>query len=188
MNAIELAKSRADCSSECVDALVGFVNETRDVPGDIVECGSYRGGTAIAMAATAPHKMVYAFDVFGGLPYGDEQKGFENFAKNDFEEVQAAVAPFKNLVLVRGKHEDTIPDYAGVSWGDSISLIFLDSDFYSSHKVVLETLYHHVSPGGRIVFHDWYFDGVQQAVREVLGNAPNNYSVPGTNMGVIHKI
>lgn len=185
-DAITLAKYRSDCDAACIDALIGFVRDTRDVEGDIVEAGSYKCGATIAIAATSPEKTVYAFDVFGGLPYGEDQRGFENFATNDYKEVLDAIHPFPNIMTIVGTHEETIPVFA--NWREPLSLIFLDSDFYSSHKVVLEKLYPLLSSGGRIVFHDWYFDGVQQAVREVLGNAPNHYEVPNTKMGVIHKI
>src|SRR5258708_6585148 len=96
--AIKLAKSRSDCDEACIDALIGYVRETKDIPGDIVEAGSYRCGSTIAMAATTAYcgtdKMVYAFDVFGGLPYGEGQAGFENFADADFGEVLEATSPF----------------------------------------------------------------------------------------------
>lgn len=138
------------------------------------------------MASANPKKWVRAFDLFGGLPYG-EGKGFENFADTDWEEIQEATAPYKNLQLIRGLHEVTIPEFA--QQHRPLSLIFMDSDHYSSHQVALSHLGPLLSPGGVIVFHDWTFDGVQQAIKEVI--SPDQYNFCGgrewLNMGVARK-
>ena len=191
--AVELGKSRSDCHSSNIDSLVQIVNSLRDVPGDIAECGSYRCGASIAMAATAElhptGKEVYAFDLFGGLPYGDSQKGFENFAGVDFEETVDVTDPFPNLYLVQGLHETTIPKFVQGNH-TPLSLIFMDSDFYESHKVCLTHLWPLLSSKGMVVFHDWSFPGVQQAIAETIPT--NEIAASGTlesspNMGYIVK-
>lgn len=166
MNPVELAKQRSDCSPSNIDTLVQLVNEIRDVPGDIAECGSYRCGATIAMASVAPiGKRVYAFDLFGGLPYGDGV-GFENFADADFKEILEATAPFKNITLIKGLHEDVIPKFASHAF--PLSLIFMDSDHYDSHKVCLSNLWPLLWSGGVVVFHDWGLEGVRRAVSETI--------------------
>jgi hypothetical protein len=162
--AIALGKSRSDCEPKNIDTLVRIVNETETIPGDIVECGSYRCGATIAMAAANPDKWVFAFDVFGGLPYGESQAGFDNFAKNNINEILEAIRPFENIILIRGRHEETVPDCKL----KSISLLFMDSDFYESHAVCLSHFWPLLSSGGVIVFHDWSFPGVQKAVAEFI--------------------
>jgi len=189
--ALQLGKSRSDCAPHYVNDLVALVRQSNNIPGCIVECGSYRCGMSIAMAATAEYyksyKRVYACDTFGGLPY-DDQQTFLGFANTNFDEILEATAPF-NICFIRGRHEDTIPTFPK----QPISLIFLDSDFYSSHKVVLEYLWPMLSPNGSIIFHDWTFEGVQAAVKEFFTTerqAECDYS--GTTgdpalMGWIHK-
>jgi Macrocin-O-methyltransferase (TylF) len=167
--AIVLGKSRSDCHSSNIDSLVHIVNELANVPGDIAECGSYKCGATIAMAAAAEYhktyKIVMAFDLFGGLPYG-EGKGFENFVDATFQEVFQAIKPF-HIIPVRGPHEATMPGlhtwFRGV-----LSLIFMDSDFYESHVVCLTHLWPLLSSGGMVVFHDWSFKGVQKAIAETI--------------------
>lgn len=159
MDGINFGKSRADCGADTVDCLVKLAR--LDIPGVIIEAGSYRCGASIAMAS-ASNKTVYCFDTFGGIPNAN-QVGFENFKDADFEEVSKATAPY-NIKLVRGRHEDTVPKFS--KFCPPISLIFLDSDFYQSHKICLEHFWPRVSPGGSILFHDWTFEEVQRAVNE----------------------
>lgn len=184
-DAIALAKSRSDCHPSNVDTLVHLVNELGDVPGSIVEIGSYRCGATIALAAADPNKHVYAFDLFGGLPYRDA--GFENFQDANFVEIQEITASFPNITLIRGLHEETIPAFSD----QPLSLIFMDSDHYSSHKVCLDRLWPMLSSGGVAVFHDWSFPGVQRAICETIPeNEKKRYGCfegESRNMGRIVK-
>lgn len=182
--AISLAKSRTDCHPDNIDTLVQIVNELKYVDGSIVEVGSYKCGATIALAAADPNRKVYAFDLFGGLPYGNI--GFENFADADFEEIKTVTSQFPNIHLVRGPHETTIPKFPA----QSIALLFMDSDHYKSHCVALEHFWSMLLSGGMVVFHDWAFEGVQAAIEYALGpDAENvNYRYPESpNMGFIVK-
>lgn len=184
-DAIVLAKSRSDCEPKNIDTLVRIVRETSALPGNIAECGSYRCGATIAMAAADPLKAVYAFDLFGGLPYG--AVGFENFADSNFEEIERIVAPF-SIILVRGKHEDVIPEFSEpvFKW----SMIFMDSDHYDSHKVCLSTFWPNLCSGGYVVFHDPSFEGIQQAIKETIPEgevAAKGFFEDSKNMGYMVK-
>lgn len=184
-DAIALAKSRSDCEPKNIDTLVRVARETAHLPGNIAECGSYRCGATIAMSVADPLKSVYAFDLFGGLPYG--QVGFENFADSNFEEIEQVTKPF-SIILVRGKHEETVPEFAEpiFKW----SMIFMDSDHYESHKVCLTTLWPNLCSGGYVVFHDPSFEGVRKAIMELI--PPSEIARAGNfsdskNMGYIVK-
>lgn len=159
---IEFAKSRADSFPAQVDYLVSLVKQVKDVPGDIVEVGSWKCGCSIAMASQT-YKKVYAFDLFGGLPYGPGF-GFEKFGDTSIIEIVAATRPYENLHLVRGLHELTIPKHPK----NPIAMIFLDSDHYSSHRVTLDNFVPLLSTGSIIAFHDWSFPAVQQAIKEII--------------------
>lgn len=198
MNAIAIAKSRSDCEPQNIDTLARIISETTDIPGDIAELGCYKGGATIAMAAAASFftskepKYVYAFDLFGGLPYGDKQSGFESLGNVDFDEIQSAWAPYKNIIPIRGVHEQTVPTFGP----RPLSLIFMDSDFYSSHVVCLKHLFPMLSRGGSMVFHDWQFQEVQQAIKEYFQANPREkykcdyfdmFIAESQNMGLIRK-
>jgi Macrocin-O-methyltransferase (TylF) len=185
---VALAKSRSDCHPDNIDSLIQIVNELDSVPGSIAECGCYRCGATIAMAAAAPSKMVFAFDLFGGLPYGDGA-GFENFGTTDFKEILNVAGQFPNIAFFKGRHEETVPRFAA-HFRSPLSLIFMDSDFYESHKVCLTQLWPILSSGGKVIFHDWVFLGVQQAIRETIPTDEIRESgiVPSSpNMGYITK-
>ncbi len=179
--AIALGKSRSDCAPENIDSLVALVRglDADGVPGDVVECGSYRCGATIAMAAASPRRRVWACDIFGGLPYG--ARGFENFSDVRFEEVAEAVEPFCNIALVRGLHEETIPTLR-----NRVALLFLDSDHCESHLVCLRSLWPLLRPGSVVVFHDPGFEGVKAAIRATEAGFEKLEEVPGSpNMRMI---
>jgi hypothetical protein len=77
---------------------VGFVYDgirylhDNDVPGDIVECGVWKGGTSMAMALSAlrfgASRVHYLFDTFDGLPPPDEHDDERSLAIH--EELQDA--------------------------------------------------------------------------------------------------
>src|SRR5215471_16053983 len=55
--------------------------EDEQIPGDVVECGVYRGGTAALLARTATHsrllRTLWLFDVFRGMPPASAADGPE---------------------------------------------------------------------------------------------------------------
>lgn len=189
----QLGQSRSDCAPGNIEALVSIVTNLRlsqFVPGDIIECGSYKCGASIAMAGASPADTVFACDTFGGLPYPG--RGFEYFGDVDFEEVLAATSATPNLVPIRGMHEDTIPLLAAAH-PYPFKLIFMDSDYYESHVVCLQNLWPRLSPGGVVVFHDWNFPEVQQAISETIPKWETGVRTRGaipdaTNMGWIRKL
>lgn len=181
---IAFGKSRADCSSEQIDDLLSICEETRNVPGCIVEVGSWKCGTTICMAADDPSREVFALDLFGGLPYPD-QKEFLNFGDTDFEEISEAVSAYPNIHLVRGLHEYTVPMFA--THRKPIALLFMDSDFYSSHLVSLANFWPLLSIGGIAVFHDFSFEGVRKAIEDVIPKEQYAWRQLGW-MGALKKI
>lgn len=170
-----------------MDALLDALEEVRHISGDIVEIGSYNCGATIAMAASTD-KMVYAFDLFGGLP-PYHNTNFQNFANADWDEIIAACSPFQNITLVRGLHEMTVPAFVKAKQ-DPIALLFMDSDHYSSHLVSLINLWPLVSVGGLAVFHDWSFEDVQLAITQTIKKElPYSWSWRATaGMGIIRKV
>jgi O-methyltransferase len=182
---IAFGKSRADCSPEQIDDLLGICEEVRNVPGIIAEVGSWKCGTAICMAADEPTREIYAFDLFGGLPYGESQSDFQNFGGTELDEILEAISGYPNICAVIGRHEETIPLFA--TRKKPIALLFMDSDFYSSHVVALTHFWPLISPGGIALFHDFTFDGVQQAIKEVIPKQEYEWARIGW-MGALKKI
>lgn len=153
-----------------VHQLAAICKSVEFLPGFILECGSYRGGTAMAMAAACPNKVVYAYDTFAGMPevtiHDQHKQG--DFGGTDFEEIKKATSICPNLVLVRGKFEDTIPH-----WRGPIAALFLDCDLYQSYQICLQHLWPQVVPGGVVILEDYGVvdcQGATKAIDEWLGD------------------
>ena len=139
------------------------------VPGDIVECGVFKGVGAmywvklLAIYAPASLKKVVGFDTF--TEFADSLLEFERDAAKEFTDEAAfdgaspteimncaeAAGLGKRLELVVGDVLQTAPDYAAAHPGFRISLLHLDLDTFAGTKAVLESLYDRVAPGGIIV-------------------------------------
>jgi O-methyltransferase len=149
------------------------------VPGDLVETGVWRGGTAMFMRAVlkahdVTDRVVYAADSFEGLPRADDERfpadAARHFEKFDFlsvslETVQANFREYglfdDQVRFVKGWFRDTMPTLAGHTW----SLIRMDGDMYESTIVVLEHLYPGLSPGGFLIVDD--YNGIEACRKAV---------------------
>jgi hypothetical protein len=129
--------------------------------GHIVEYGSFRGGSAMFMAALAerflPGANVYALDTFAGMPETDaaiDAHSAGDFADTNIAEIQAAVdkAGLRNLHLVKGLFQDTAP--ALLPGVGSIVLAHIDCDIYSAVKYSYDASKPYMVPMGYYVFDD----------------------------------
>lgn len=154
---------------------------TQDVPGDIVECGVWNGGSAVMMASAmqdasmpVPQRSIWLFDSFQGLPPPSERDGdaeqesyFEGWCKGDQANVERAFntfdLPLSNVKIVPGWFNDTLHT-AAVS---QIAVLHIDADWYDSVKIVLDTFYDRVAPGGFVMLDDYgYWKGCDRAVAD----------------------
>lgn len=76
------------------------------IPGDAIEVGVYKGGSLREIALNLPHKLVWGFDTFEGLPQSGWKEG-EILSVGQFavsmEEVEASLRPeIPNFKLVKG--------------------------------------------------------------------------------------
>ena len=157
------------------------------VPGDIVECGVWKGGSMMAIAHVLKnlqaHRRLYAFDTFTGMPQPTErdkdltgtsaaeqmviehQKIAPAWAyKPSFEEVQTNLRSTgyreELMVLVKGMVEDTVPMLAP----ERIALLRLDTDWYESTYHELVHLYPRLSVGGVLIIDDYgHWRGAREA-------------------------
>lgn len=163
------------------------------VPGAIVECGVWRGGSMMAAALTllaldAADRPLYLFDTFAGMPPPDQRDvDFRGetaaarlqrseradsrsvWAYATLEDVRANMArtnyPAAKLHYVEGQVEQTIPAAAPAT----IALLRLDTDWYASTRHELEHLFPRIAPGGVLIIDDYgHWRGARQAVDEYL--------------------
>jgi hypothetical protein len=171
---------------------VRYVTRHR-IPGDVVECGVWRGGSMQAVARTLiaageTTRDLHLFDTYEGMPpptdrdlrRSDERSAEELLATESPEDSKVwAVAtlddvqdgfsrlpyPSERVHFVKGKVEDTIPEHAP----EQIAILRLDTDWYESTRHELEHLYPRLSPGGVLLLDDYgYWEGAREAVDEFL--------------------
>ena len=162
----------------------------QDIKGDVVECGVWRGGSSIAMAASLSERggqkrKVWLFDSFSGVPKAsddapdyDEVKGWtpHRYAAS-LETVQRNFIRFgldEWSIYVVGNFDDTMNqknvNSSPLRMPASISLLRIDVDSYEGTKLVLDTMYERVSKGGFIVVDDFHLRGCRAAVHEFRDN------------------
>jgi O-methyltransferase len=189
---VDLAAAHTLTSPERIAALVEATRYVcrAGVPGAFVECGVWRGGSAMVMAATLLHagvddRDILLYDTFTHMPLpGDEDVTFEGEAAADFYEEAAGAAAFRYLPLaavrdavlstgyppervhfVPGMVEETIPARAP----DEVALCRLDTDWYASTRHEMEHLWPRISAGGVLIVDDYgHFMGAKKAVDEYL--------------------
>ena len=142
-----------------------------DVPGDLVECGVWRGGACILMRAVLAaygdeKRSVWLADSFQGVPRSDPanykaDKGIRaDLAAGILGVSEAEVkANFERYGLLDdqvrflpGWFKDTLHD-API---DQIAVLRLDGDLYESTIQALDALYPRLSPGGFCIIDDYY--------------------------------
>jgi O-methyltransferase len=198
---IERVRPYTMTSFERLYALIEAVHyiTRRAIPGSIVECGVWRGGSMMASALTlqglgCSDRDLYLFDTFEGMPKPDavdiNYKGLpamatfrehqtsddgSAFCHATLPDVQAAMAstgydPLR-VHFIKGKVENTIP----LKSPDTIALLRLDTDWYHSTKHELEHLFPRLSLGGILIIDDYgHWRGARKATDEYLAqHAPS---------------
>lgn len=159
-----------------------------NIPGDLIECGVWKGGSAMLMAYTLLEnenktKNIYLYDTFAGMAEPSEidisrvnsssaykiwkkrkKKNYNAWCYSSFNEVSANMLktkyPRKKIFLVEGKVENTIPKIAP----EKISLLRLDTDWYKSTKHELIHLFPRLSKGGVLIIDDYgSWEGARKA-------------------------
>ena len=140
----------------------------RNVPGDLIETGVWRGGSAIFMRAVlkacgVKDRTVWVADSFEGLPAPDANypadAGSElhtyPILKVSEEQVRANFESYglldSQVKFLKGFFKDTLPK-API---ETLAVLRFDGDMYGSAMDVFNSLYDKLSIGGFIVVDDY---------------------------------
>jgi len=149
-----------------------------DIPGDLIETGVWRGGSAIFMKAVLNanniyNRIVWVADSFEGLPKPDpekypEDKGDQHYlwdelkisldiVQNNFEKYSLLD---DNIKFLKGWFKDTLP----IAPIKKLSLLRIDGDIYESTMDALINLYPKLSIGGYLIIDDFLNKSCVKAV------------------------
>jgi O-methyltransferase len=169
-----VGRQRLDNVQTCIEDIL-----RNNVPGDLIETGAWRGGTAIFMRAVlkihrVTDRTVWVADSFEGLPPpASDTDGADlselKYLKVPLKKVKANFERFNLLddqvKFLPGYFCDTLPN-API---ERLAILRLDGDLYSSTMDSLRNLYHRVSLGGYVIVDDYYsWDSCRQAVTDFL--------------------
>jgi O-methyltransferase len=167
---------RLDNLQDCIEDVL-----RREVPGDLIETGVWRGGATIFMRAVLKayqvrDRKVWVIDSFEGLPRPNAEKypadaddihyTMQHLAVS-LEGVQANFAKYglldDQVCFLKGWFKDVLPDLLV----DKVALMRLDGDMYESTMDALTYLYPKLSRGGYVIIDDYgYINSCRQAVHD----------------------
>ncbi len=150
--------------------------EARDIQGDFIEAGVWRGGVIVFMRAlldaySIPRRRIFAADSFAGIPknvrvLNDPVDDWSDRWVASLEDVKRNIARFglldERVQFVVGNFADSLKALAK----EKFALIRLDSDSYESVETSLRALYPQLAVGGIVIIDDWHLVGCRAAVTD----------------------
>src|SRR5260221_3376564 len=133
----------------------------RDLEGDFVECGVYRGAMARTIVhyidfEKMPHRRFHLLDTFAGFPTSsltDEERRRRRPADfgDTLDAVRATFRTFPNVVIVPG----TVPETLAAVKAEKICYLSLDMNAVAPEITAAETFWTRMSSGAVIVLDDY---------------------------------
>jgi O-methyltransferase len=162
----------------------------RGIPGDIVECGVWKGGSAMLAALAlqsldSADRRIHLYDTYAGMTMpseadvdlrevsaqarwqNEQRDGFNQWCYASLDEVRTNVFstgyPPDLVQFVEGRVEDTIPAVCP----EQIAVLRLDTDWYESTHHELVHLFPLIATNGVLIIDDYgYWRGQREAVDE----------------------
>ena len=169
-----------------------------NIPGDIAECGVWRGGsvmlaayTLLSMGDTA--RTIYLYDTFAGMTAPGPLDSLNRPAKKidwfkkrgvcyaEIDEVQSNLCatgyPKDKILFIEGDIKDTVPR----TLPNCLALLRLDTDWYETTLHELEHMFPRVCAGGVLIIDDY---GDWKGARK----AADEYFQKNNTLGLLHRI
>lgn len=187
--------------------------EQRGCPGDLLEAGVARGGSAIVLMNASDSRRGYrGYDVFSRIPppsskdsedahrrydviESGEAEGvgghtYYGYEENLFQLVCGNLAEFgyrvdgEKIALISGLFQDTL----SVSADEEIALAHIDCDWYESVAYVLDEIAPAISGHGLVIVDDYNdFDGARKATEEFLADNSSMKLIRDSPSAVIRR-
>ncbi len=156
--------------------------EARKLSGDMIECGSCRGGSGAVLAYVVKKarwkRKIWLLDSFAGHPKPKKRRGVDTklmkewagtmvASKQDVVKALKTVDSYEpaKVKIVGGWFQESVPKLKL----KELSLVHIDADWYESTVYCLNELFDKLVPRGFVVVDDYAggdFPGVAQAVNE----------------------
>lgn len=120
--------------------------------GLLMEFGTYRGDSINQLAKLRPKKRFHGFDSFVGLP----EAWAGGVRKGAFSTQGKLPRVRRNVQLVQGFFEDSLPGFIEGCNDDPVAFVHVDCDLYSSTMTVLNLLKPRYVVGTVLVFDEYY--------------------------------
>jgi O-methyltransferase len=140
------------------------VQQVKNVPGDLVELGVFRGHTTLFCAEYVEFqswpKTWWLYDTFDGIPDDQIAPGWDGANKDlykgtfSYEEVAARFRAFQNIRVIQGR----VPDVLAQGAPDVIAFMHIDMNNAPAEIGALDALFDRLSVGGIILFDDYCWD------------------------------
>lgn len=121
--------------------------------GIIAEFGVWKGDSINFFAKKCPDARVFGFDSFEGLKedwYGTSGLKGHFSMKGQLPQVE------RNVSLVKGWFENTLPDFLKKLQQQKILLLHMDADTYESTYYVLHSVIKNLGEGSIIIFDEYF--------------------------------
>ena len=147
--------------------------KTINIPGDIVECGVFKGVSfmfwlkCLKIFSPNSQKKVIGFDMFSGFPKNlkkVEKISAKKYVKSsefkginpvDLSTKARKIIDVNKFEFVKGDVSKTSKNYVKKNYGFKISLLHLDLDTYKGTKSALTNFFPKLSKGGVVILDEY---------------------------------
>lgn len=177
-----VVRTHTDTDRFRAESLLSVLWQAREVEGDIVECGSYRGGLgflfAFAVQAWRLDKKVHLYDSFKGLPALAEEDRADSpetfFHEGQFQRGDL-IGPIQAFLVEHGL-SDVVELHQGwfnqalplIAPGQHFCFAHIDCDLYESARTCWRYLLPRMSAGAGVAVDDYDSYGMYKATWEYL--------------------
>ncbi|MBL1177938.1 TylF/MycF/NovP-related O-methyltransferase [Pantanalinema sp. GBBB05] len=160
----------SDCDRlQKLTQLAQYVNQ-HNIPGDFVECGVYKGGSAAVISNyLGEQRHLWLYDSFAGMPATSEKdseaaKEYIGGCLSSIEDVKQVM----ERVGTKPSQYTIKPGWFNQTFQDKlpsqVALLHCDADWYDSVTLVLQTFYPLIPEGGCVILDDFgYWEGCREA-------------------------
>lgn len=154
--------------------LWSLIGQLTHLPGDVLEIGVWRGGTACLIASKMLHSQMsctcYLADTFTGVVKASTQDTRYQNGEHSDTSVSLVIRLIESMNLQKNTKiiEGIFPDESASSLTtDEFKFCHIDVDTYASTKGCFEWIWPRLIVGGIVVFDDFGFQGCEGCTRFV---------------------